>query len=136
MEEKTIQQENNHSLNELKEEMMRIQEEAHEVQTRIINLENYMDTDKHLKASEGHKQLIAVQLYLMASYYQVLCVRLSDMADEATTMRVDEHPGTIMSDRETKAKAEGCIIEDLKEFSDEGFSKFQEQVINGGGDGC
>lgn len=112
MEEKTIQQENNHSLNELKEEMMRLQEEAHEVQTRIINLENYMDTEKHLKASEGYKQLIAVQLYLMASYYQVLCVRLADMVDETTTMRVDSPLEEIAEDKEIttdyKTGGDGC----------------------------
>ena len=70
---------------ELKEVMYRVSEEADALQTKIIKLENFMLTEKYYGMSEGHKQLLIVQLYLMSSYYQVLCVRLKDMADEVTT---------------------------------------------------
>ena len=80
MEEK---QENTY-ITELKEVMYRVSEEANDLQTKIIKLENFMLTEKYYGMSEGHKQLLIIQLYLMSSYYQVLCVRLKDMADEVT----------------------------------------------------
>ena len=75
-------------IDELKEVMQRVSDEASWLQHKIIKLENFMSTEKYYGLAEGHKQLLVVQLYLMSSYYQVLCVRLKDMAEEVTADRV------------------------------------------------
>lgn len=93
-------------IDELKEVMQRISEEANWLQHKIIKLENFMTTAKYYGLAEGHKQLLIVQLYLMSSYYQVLCVRLKDMADEVTADR--ETTNTVSKIPSEELGGDGC----------------------------